>query len=83
MTELSATHNILSLAATALTHPHGHEIVGMIYEMHQDAKLNSPPDKRLVAIAISIAKSLEPHNVPYFNKMTSAEIQQWITENSY
>lgn len=81
MAQRMVRSNPVDVAAVALEHPFGHEIVGMVYEMFK-AQAKVQPNPRLVAIAVQISKKLKRDTVPYFKDMADDEIQEWIDQNT-
>lgn len=72
----------LRLLAELLNHPHGLDLAHIVYQLHQDAQRQTPPEPWLVAIALNLAKRQGIKDRPYFKSMANHEIRGWIAQHS-
>ena len=76
------TENPLFLLDTLSKHPHGLELAYLVYQLNQDGQRQTQPERRLVAIALNLAKRQGIKDIPYFKGMTNDKIRGWIAQHS-
>ncbi len=72
----------LGLLAELLKHPHGLQLAHIVYQLRQDSQGQTPPEPRLVAIALTLAKRQGIKDRPYFKGMANDEIRGWSAQHS-